>query len=219
MQGRSVASTATLLVVMLVSLALLASPVAASGIPAGLQLLPRDDESGLALEVVGSLAPGALGLPGERITWVISLKNTGPAPFTDAIVTDEVREELRIDSVEVQRGDFAISGQVVVFNTPLVQPGEQVQMRINATVRRTPPGGTLGNRAQLTARGPAGMVEDAVLTEVYVPTGLPATGYPPNENLPGAGEPSVLLVALVAVLVLGLAATYVWWRGGAPRLG
>lgn len=219
MRRRSGASLAAVLAAALVGLALLASPVAAASVPGALGLLPRGEESDLALEVVGKLAPGALGLPGEQITWVISLKNTGSAPFMDAIVTDEVREELRIDSVEVQRGDFAISGQVVVFNIPLVRPGEQVQMRINATVLHTPPGGTLGNRARLTAQGPRGAVEDAALTEVYVPTGLPATGYPPDDNLPGAGEPSVLLVALIAVMVVALAASYVWWRGGAPRLG
>lgn len=218
MRRRSVAGVAAFLVAILVSLAPLASPAVASDISASLQLLPRDDESGLTLEVIGNLAPGALGLPGEQITWVISLKNSAPAPFMDAIVTAEVREELRIDSVEVQRGDFAISGQMVVFTTPLVQPGEQVRMRVNATVLRTPPGGTLGNRARLTARGPRGAVEADVLTEVYVPTGLPATGYPPDENLPGS-QPSVPLVALVAVTVVALAAGYVRWRGGAPHLG
>jgi hypothetical protein len=46
-----------------------------------------------------------------------------------------------------------------------------------------------------------------------VPTGLPATGYPPADDLPGQGEPSVLAVGVAALLAVVAAAGVVWHRG------
>ena len=237
MRGRSVASAIAAVLVALAWLAVLVEPAAAApcvppvprfvtasaaeagGLSGSIGaagyscLLDQDGAFRPSLTVAGVLAPGALGLPGEQITWIITVGNNGTAPGADIKITDRVYDELRIDSVEVDRGDFAISEQVVVFNTPTLQPGEHFQMRINTTVLRTPPSGSLANRAQLTAVGPDGVVEETALTEVFVPSGLPATGYPPADDLPGSGEPSVLAVALGAVALVALAAWFVWWRG------
>lgn len=212
MRVRTVAGVAVTFLA-LVWLTLVVRPAAAEArvLPAG------EDAFRLSLTVDGVLAPGALGLPGEQITWLVTLSNVGSAPGTDVILTDRVHDQLRIDSVEVDRGEFAISGQVVVFNTPRLAPGEQVQMRVNTTVIGAPPGGSVRNRVQLQAVGPDGAVEDAAASEVFVPTGLPETGYPP-ERAPGADGPSVLLVALIGLMAVAIAAGYVWWRGSARRI-
>lgn len=228
MRVRTVASVAIMILAALVWLALVGqpAPVSAGASAAGDATVVsrpgvqpvRAGDFRASLTVEGVLAPGALGLPGEQITWIITLANVGTAPGTDIILTDHVHDQLRIDSVEVDRGEFAISEQVVVFNTPSIAPGEQIQMRVNTTVLGTPPGGSLGNRVQLEASGPGGAIEDSALGQVFVPTGLPATGYPLAQTVPGAGGPSVLVVALVGVAAVVVAAGYVWWRGSVRRI-
>lgn len=227
MRVRSVTGMAVAVLAALLWLAITAQPAAAAACarptPDVPLALPGGDvsrETGFrsSLTVDGVLAPGALGLPGEQIAWIITLRNVGTTPGTDIILTDQVHEQLRIDSVEVDRGEFAISGQVVVFNTPFLAPGDQVAMRVNTTVLQTPAGGRVANHLQLTAPTPGGAFEDAALAEVFVPTGLPATGYPPATRSPEGGELSVVIVALVGMVAVLFVATYVWWRGSVRRV-
>jgi uncharacterized repeat protein (TIGR01451 family) len=159
------------------------------------------------------LAPGALGLPGEQVIWTITVTNVGTAPGYDIVITDTIRSELRIDSVEVDRGSFAISEQLIVFTIPVLNPGESATMRITTTVLRGPADGLLTNEALLTGDGPNGTIMRSAKAEISVPTGLPATGYPPEEDLPGEDGPSVWLVGLVAFAVVALTALFVWRRG------
>jgi len=228
MRVRTVAGVAVLFLAVLVGLTLVVPPAAAKACASPAEnALARELPGGVparegvfrsSLTVDGVLAPGALGLPGERITWIITLRNMGSAPGTDVILTDHVHDQLRIDSVEVDGGEFAISGQVVVFKTPSIAPGEQIQMQINTTVLGTPFGGSVENRVQLQATGPGSVIEDSALSEVFVPTGLPETGYPPSDHTPGAEGPSVLLVALIGLMAVTIAAGYVWWRGSVRRI-
>lgn len=228
MRVRTIASVAAAILAALVGLGFMNQPASAVACvstadrapAAGLQSRDssRQEVFRTSLTVDGVLAPGALGLPGEQITWIVTLGNIGATSGTDITLTDQVHEQLRIDSVEVDRGEFAISGQVVVFKLASISPGEQVQMRINTTLLSTPPGGSVGNRVELEAGSPSGAIEDTALAEVFVPTGLPETGYPPDKRLPGAGEPSVLLVALLGVAAVITAAGYVWWRGSVRRI-
>ncbi|HEX3049394.1 MAG TPA: DUF11 domain-containing protein [Aggregatilineaceae bacterium] len=160
----------------------------------------------------GTLIAGALGLPGEPLTWALSASNAGDVSGTGIIITDVVPKELRINSVEADRGTFSISGQTVSFQLDTLDPGEAVQMRINTTVIEAPPNGSLINQASLVGQGPDGPVTHQSLAEVSVPTSLPATGYPP-QDLPGEGEPSVYVVALGALCAVALMALFVWWRG------
>jgi len=160
----------------------------------------------------GTLVGGALGLPGEPLTWTLTVSNAGDATGTGVIVTDVIPKELRINSVEADRGVFSINGQTINFQLDALDPGEAVQMRINTTVIAAPPNGSLINQASLVGQGPAGPVTHQSLAEVSVPTSLPATGYPP-QDLPGEGEPSVYLFALGALCAVALMALFVWWRG------
>lgn len=166
----------------------------------------------VSIRVEGMVPPGALGLPGEPVIWVITVENTGSVPLgDDLIVTNVLRDELRIDSVEVSRGDFAISGQMVVFTLGHLAPGETAEMHINTTVMRGPVNGILTHQATLSTLD--GAAVQSAFAEIFVPTGLPATGYPPETDLPGTGEPSVFVVALLAFSVVALTAGFVWHRG------
>jgi len=223
MRVRTVARVAVTILATLVGLVLLAPPAAEAACPSSLAGEAgggpaREGAFRSQLTVDGVLAPGALGLPGEQITWVVTLANVGTAPGTDITLTNQVHDQLRIDSVEVDGGEFAISGQVVVFKPPALAPGEQVQMRLNTTLISTPPSGSVVNRVQLEAGGSDAAIEDSALAEVFVPTGLPATGYPPSSDLPRAGGPSVIAVALLGIAAVIAAAGYVWWRGSVRRV-
>lgn len=171
-----------------------------------------------AISVVGELAPNALGLPGERITWVITVVNAGGSPGQDIVINNSLRNELRVDSAEANYGTFEILDQAVKFMIPVLNPGQSIQMRINTTVLRGPEDGRLIHQVLLDGTGPDGAVMDNAVAEVPVPTTLPATGYPPDQDLPGEGEPSVLVVALGSVAVVMLAAYVVWRRGQQPFL-
>jgi hypothetical protein len=46
----------------------------------------------LDIDVTGELVPGVLGLPGEPVTWVITVKNAGQVAGQDVIVTDTVHD-------------------------------------------------------------------------------------------------------------------------------
>ena len=166
-----------------------------------------------AISLAGALAPGSLGLPGEQITWTISVTNPGPAAGTDLVITDTLRDELRVDRVIADRGQVVVSSQVVVLTIPVLNPGETALMQIQTTVLRGPANGVLVNQVVLAAPGSAGAITRSAAAEVFVPTGLPATGYPPSDDLPGEGEPSAVQVGLIAFGVVALTAVFVWRRG------
>jgi uncharacterized repeat protein (TIGR01451 family) len=166
-----------------------------------------------AISLAGALAPGALGLPGEQVIWVITVNNPGPAVGSDLIVTDTLRDELRIEHAEADQGEVAISEQTVVFTVPVLKPGDTVQMRVLTTIQRSPANGVLLNQALLAVKGPGGAVARNASAELFVPDGLPATGYPPAEDLPGQGEPSAVVIGLGAFGVVALTALFVWYRG------
>jgi len=166
-----------------------------------------------ALDLAGILAPGALGLPGEQVTWVITVSNPGPVAGSNLVITDTFQDELRIERAEADRGEVAISNQTVVFTVPVLNPGDTVQMRVVTTILRSPASGVLLNQALLAANGPGGAVARNATARLFVPDGLPATGYPPADDLPGQGEPSALTIALAAFGLVALTALFVWYRG------
>jgi len=184
-------------------------PGAASD-PASSGAMSQRAEFDPVIRKVGALAPGALGLPGERLTWTISVTNAGTVPGTDIVITDTLQDAQRIDSIEVARGTFAVEGQTVRFSIPTLEPGELVQMQVHTTLTYAPADGRLVNEAWLhTAAG--GSIEHAS-AELFVPASLPATGYEPQE-LPGERGPSVMVVALVSCALVTVTAWIVWRRG------
>ncbi len=171
------------------------------------------------VSLAGVLAPGALGLPGEQVTWVVTISNAGAAAGTDLVITDVFSDVLRIDRVQTLQGQAAVSEQTVVYSLPVLNPGETAQVSVVTTVLRSPANAVLVNQAVLEASGPQGPVSKNAAAQIFVATGLPATGYPPGEDLPGDGEPSAGVFALVAFSLVGLTALFVWYRGRRQWLG
>jgi uncharacterized repeat protein (TIGR01451 family) len=163
--------------------------------------------------LTATMAPGVLGLPGETVVWTIALNNPGSADVTGVVVTDTLPDTLRIDSVNVVQGQVAVSDLTVVYTLPTLAAGQSVQIDILTTVLRGPENGVLLNRVMLTAQGSQGSISKNAAAEVFVPTGLPATGYPPSEELPGDGEPPVWMFGLAAVFTVSFGAVLVWLRG------
>ncbi|MBN2303388.1 MAG: DUF11 domain-containing protein [Anaerolineae bacterium] len=126
-----------------------------------------------AISKIGVLLPGGLGLPGETITWQITVVGGGVAA-SDVVVTDALPPGLRIDTVSTSKGSYSLSGQTVVFTIGSLAPGEGVQLAIQTTVINSPPDAVFVNTATLTG---GGVTESATAT-VSVVTGLPSTGYP-----------------------------------------
>ena len=168
-----------------------------------------------AIHKIGLLAPGALGLPGEQITWMITVTNAGTAPGTNVVITDVLRDELRIDAVVIGRGVFSTQGQAVIFTIPVLNPAETVEMRITTTVLHGLDSSILINEATLVANGPDGPALQNATAQIALPTTLPATGY--AGDLPGEGEPSVVVVGVVSLAMVLFTTWFVWWRGSARR--
>lgn len=175
--------------------------------------MPNAEPFQPVISAVGVLSPGVLGLPGEPITWIVTVTNQGTARGVDLVVSHVLHNELRIESVEVERGWQTVEGQVVKFSIPSLEPGETVGMQIVTTVAHGPADGTLTNRVTLRAKGQDGVVVKETSAEIYVPTGLPATGYPPEEDLPGHDEPPLAWIALLAAGMVIVTAFIIYQRG------
>lgn len=130
-----------------------------------------------ALSKIGELPAGGFGLVGEVLTWVITARNNGTVAGTNVIVTDTIRDEMRIDSVSTAKGSYSISGQTVTFNIGTLNSGESVEMRIVTTVLRSPISAPLENVAALNGLGGDGAaVTRSARAEALIVTMLPATG-------------------------------------------
>ncbi len=175
----------------------------------------RVKASGLDLVVtVDAMFPtGSLGLPGEPITWVISVQNTGTVIGTDLLLTNRLRDELEIDTVFAQTGEVAVSEQMVVYTLDELAPGDRVVVTVYSLVRRGPPNGKLQNQAVVVANGPVGPVSRTATAEVFVPSGLPPTGYPPAGNVPGQDAVPFGVLVLIAAAAVALTSYYVYRRG------
>ena len=165
------------------------------------------------LDLESVLAPGVLGLPGETVEWVANVENTGSAAGHDVMITTTLHESLRIDAVNVVRGDVTVEDNVVSIAVGELAAGDMVAFSIQTTVVRSPANGKLFSQTVVSANGPVGAMTHSVSSEMYVPTGLPATGYAVDEELPGDGEPSVVAVGLMAFSTVMAAALFVWYRG------
>ncbi|MFW5749030.1 MAG: Ig-like domain-containing protein, partial [Chloroflexota bacterium] len=154
-----------------------------------------------AISKLGLLVPGQLGVQGEQLEWVITVRNTGTDIGYDVVVRDTLRPELRIERVEATRGTTSVDGQTVTLTLPQMAPGDAVQMSIFTTV--VDGGVPVDNTACVTASN--GAAEECV-TALPVST-LPATGESPWS----AVRPAIL----AALALMGLAAA--GWTGGRIR--
>ncbi len=132
----------------------------------------------LVISKVGALETGGLGLPGESLTWVITLTNVTSQTFNNLTITDAISPDLRVVNATTASGTASVSGQNVTFTIPSLAPGQTIQMQILTTVASSPASGVFVNDATVTTTG----ITRTAHAEVLAATGLPATGYPPVEN-------------------------------------
>jgi uncharacterized repeat protein (TIGR01451 family) len=136
-----------------------------------------------ALSKIGVLEDSELGLPGERLTWILTITNVGTGPGYNVEIVDRVPEELRIDGAAIEGGAYTIEGQAVIFTIGQLNPGQTVTAYIYTTVMRSPLDGVLLNIADLTGTGPDGAVRKvSASAQVAVVQALPGTGYPPARS-------------------------------------
>ena len=140
---------------------------------------PPPDITDPGLSKIGVLQPGQLGLPGEQITWIVTLVNTTGAPLTNVVISDTMQPELQIDSVTTSIGSASFSGQNVTVLIPFLNVGETATINIVTTVLNNPDAPYFENFVTMTADG--GRFAEA---SARVPTvsGLPDTGYPPGDE-------------------------------------
>ncbi|MCB9436685.1 MAG: DUF11 domain-containing protein [Anaerolineales bacterium] len=168
-----------------------------------------------SISKIGILEDGGIGLPGEDLTWVLTITNIGNVTGTDIYIVDTVISELQVNGADIDRGTATIEGQTVTFYIPTLAPGESIQARIYTTVLSSPADGTFLNIATLTGNGPNGQVVTASATgEVFGVTGLPDTGYPPvDEKIGKANDASRLPILPIGggiAALLGAAGAAVW---------
>jgi uncharacterized repeat protein (TIGR01451 family) len=132
-----------------------------------------------AMSKLGFLQPGQLGLPGEQITWVVTISNPSGAALSNVSITDTLIPELRINNVTTTSGTVNVSGQTVSVNIPTLNSGQTVTVEILTTVLRNPESGVFENTVILTADGGILVEASAVVLGVV---GLPETGYPPPRS-------------------------------------
>gem|GEM_PF-6990008 len=102
-----------------------------------------------AISKIGFLLPGQLGVNGEQLEWVVTVRNNGNAPGQNVLVEDVLRDELRIDRVDTPKGTVSIVGQRVQVLFDKLNPGESVQFSIFTTVISG--GATVENEACVSA--------------------------------------------------------------------
>jgi uncharacterized repeat protein (TIGR01451 family) len=151
--------------------------------------------------VIVKLVDPALALPGELVTYTLTVTNPSSAPATAVVVSDTVPAVLQIISATATQGTFTISGQVVIFNVGTVNPGQVVTLTVTARLRDDAPAPSdVTNTGELRHQTGNPRTSSAVLR---VTRGrLPATGLPPAEPS-RAAEALGLLIAGVLLIASG----------------
>jgi uncharacterized repeat protein (TIGR01451 family)/LPXTG-motif cell wall-anchored protein len=127
-----------------------------------------------AMSKIGFLRPGELSLTGEQVEWFFTVTNIGTATGTNIVVSDTMRSELRIDSVNVSSPlSSTTSGQTVTVTIPSLAPGQTVNFSVVTTVISG--GGQIDNTACLTASNYSG---ELCVTAPVITT-QPQTGESP----------------------------------------
>jgi|GEM_PF-4139685 len=102
-------------------------------------LLINNPEIGIfdpAISKLGILLPGQVGLKGEKLEWIVTVRNPSTVTGTNVDVVDTLIPALRIDNVVINSGiaTSSVNGQTVTVNIPSLPPGGVVQFSIFTTV-------------------------------------------------------------------------------------
>ncbi len=153
--------------------------------------------------VIVKLVNPALALPGETVVYTLTVTNPSSAPAIGVVVSDPVPAVLQIISASTTQGTFTISGQTVIFDVGVVNPGQTITLTITARLRDDAPAPTdVTNTGELRHQTGNPRVSSALLR---VTRGrLPSTGLPPAEPINVGQAVGLLLVGVLLILMGGL---------------
>jgi uncharacterized repeat protein (TIGR01451 family) len=117
-------------------------------------------------------------LPGEHVTFTFVISNPGSAPATSVQAIDPMPAEVEILSATAPVGTVTVNGQQVLFEIPVLGPGESVTVTIESRVRdtvRTP--FVITNEVCMQTGSPA--AQGCSSATVLSVTALPQTGETP----------------------------------------
>jgi uncharacterized repeat protein (TIGR01451 family) len=117
-------------------------------------------------------------LPGEHVTFTFVISNPGSAPATSVQAIDPMPAEVEILSATAPAGTVTVNGQQVLFEIPVLGPGESVTVTIESRVRdtvRTP--FVITNEVCMQTGSPA--AQGCSSATVLSVTALPQTGETP----------------------------------------
>lgn len=112
------------------------------------------------------------GQDGEQLEWVITVTNSGDTPGMDVVISDTLRDSLRVERVDAPRGTVSIDGQTVSVALDQLNPGESFRFSIFTTVLES---GQVDNTACMGASNFAG---ETCVSAMAIRS-LPATGESP----------------------------------------
>lgn len=127
-----------------------------------------------------------------------TVTNRGTASGTNVVVTDTLRNELRIDSVNASGGVVNITGQTVTVTYANIAPGQTVTFSIFTTVLRSDV--VIDNTACVVANG----TTQRCATAPSAMKRLPATGEAPM------WRDMTLVMVIIGIVITLLSGVFVW---------
>ncbi|MBX3064288.1 MAG: DUF11 domain-containing protein [Anaerolineae bacterium] len=137
-------------------------------------------------------------LPGEIVTWQITVSNPNQVNVTNVVVVDPMPDPFIVQSATTTQGTFSINGQTVTFNIGTIAPGQTVSMTIVTRVRDdiVPPVDGINTVTVTWDGGGAGTATASAQVGVRDRLSLPATGEQPADNAPTSVAITLLLIGL-----------------------
>lgn len=150
---------------------------------------------GVADPAITKRGEPSLALPGEPVTFVIAVTNTGQSAAVDVAVTDTMPDYLDIVNVTSSQGTVTVEGQRVTVEVGTIGSGFVVEIVIET-------------RVAVDAPAPLDLSNVATLSSANggERTSLPATIVVPVSRMPETGGQAkgtwvVPLIGLIAILI------------------
>jgi uncharacterized repeat protein (TIGR01451 family) len=87
-----------------------------------------------------------IAIPGQVITWTISVSNPNEATLNDVVISDEIADDLTILEASSSAGTVVIDGQTITVTIATLQPGQTVRITIRTQVSDAPSVTVIDNR-------------------------------------------------------------------------
>ena len=139
------------------------------------------------------LVDPALALPGEVVTYTITVNNRGNTDAVNAVVTDPVSNRLTITGANTPQGTYTISGNTVTFSLGTIKGGQVITMIITARIRPdVVPPVDFDNIATAVLNG---KTLSSTVTLHVTRGNLPNTGEHPDGPTPSSTSPIIWAIA------------------------